>query len=81
MANQIVCVLVETYGLRIYAIMLPPSDFSVSHSLRPTRCHFGLIRSLGPEPDKGQINTSRSNRTKDYDVLYKPCTENFLKDY
>ena len=23
MANQIVCVLAETYGLRIYAIMLP----------------------------------------------------------
>ena len=31
MANQIVCVLAETYGLRIYAIMLPPSDFSVAH--------------------------------------------------
>ena len=26
MANQIVCVLAETYGLRIYAIMLPPSE-------------------------------------------------------
>ena len=24
-------VLGETYGLRIYAIMLPPSDFSVAH--------------------------------------------------
>ena len=31
MANQIVCVLAETYRLRIYAIMLPPSDFSVAH--------------------------------------------------
>ena len=32
MANQIVCVLAETCGLRIYAIMLPPSDFSVAHT-------------------------------------------------
>ena len=31
LANQIVCVLAETYGLRIYAIMLPPSDFLVAH--------------------------------------------------
>ena len=31
MANQIVCVLADTYGLRIYAIMLPPRDFSVAH--------------------------------------------------
>ena len=31
MADQIVCVLTETYGLRIYAIMLPPSDFSVAN--------------------------------------------------
>ena len=31
MAKQIVCILSETYGLRIYAIMLPPSDFSVAH--------------------------------------------------
>ena len=31
MANQIVCVLADTYGMRIYAIMLPPSDFSVAH--------------------------------------------------
>ena len=30
MANQIVCVLEETYGLRIYPIMLPPTDFSVT---------------------------------------------------
>ena len=30
MENQIVCVLAKTYGLRIYAIMLPPSDFSVA---------------------------------------------------
>ena len=33
MANQIVCVLAKPYGLRMYAIMLPPSDFSVAHSL------------------------------------------------
>ena len=32
MANQIVCVLAKNYGLRIYAIMLPPSD-SESQSL------------------------------------------------
>ena len=31
MENQILCVLAETYGLRIYAIMLPPSDFWVAH--------------------------------------------------
>ena len=31
MANQIIILLAETYGLRIYAIMLPPSDFSVAH--------------------------------------------------
>ena len=32
MANQIVCVLAETYGLRIFiAIMLPPCDFSFAH--------------------------------------------------
>ena len=31
MNNQIICVLSETYGLRIYAIMLPPSDFSVAN--------------------------------------------------
>ena len=32
-ANQFVCVYAETYVLRIYAIMLPPSDFSVAHCL------------------------------------------------
>ena len=31
MENKIVCVLAETYGLKIYSIMLPPSDFSVAH--------------------------------------------------
>ena len=31
MAIQIVFVLTETYGLRIYAIMLPSSDFLVAH--------------------------------------------------
>ena len=31
MANEIMCVLAETYGLRIYEIMLPPSDISVAH--------------------------------------------------
>ena len=31
MANQIVSVHAVTYGMRIYAIMLPPSDFSVTH--------------------------------------------------
>ena len=31
MANQIIYVLAETYGLRIYAIMLTPSDFLVDH--------------------------------------------------
>ena len=31
MANQMVFVLAETYGLMIYASMLPSSDFSVSH--------------------------------------------------
>ena len=34
MANQIVCVLAETYGLRIYATMLPLIDFSVAHCAR-----------------------------------------------
>ena len=33
MAKQIFFVLAETYGLRIYAIMLPSSDFSVAHYL------------------------------------------------
>ena len=37
MGNQIACVLAETYGLRIYAIMLPPSDFSVAHSTHPEK--------------------------------------------
>ena len=32
MAKQIICVLAETYGLRICAIMLPPSDFSVAQT-------------------------------------------------
>ena len=31
MANQIVFVIAEIHGLRIYAIMLPSSDFSVAH--------------------------------------------------
>ena len=31
MANQIVSVPAGTYGMGIYAIMLPPSDFSVAH--------------------------------------------------
>ena len=31
MAIQIVFVLAETYGLRIYAIMLPSSDFLDAH--------------------------------------------------
>ena len=31
MANQFVCVLAETYGLRIFAIMLPSSYFSVAY--------------------------------------------------
>ena len=31
MAYKIVCVLAQTYGLRIYAIMLPPSDFAIAH--------------------------------------------------
>ena len=38
MANQIVCVLAETYGLRIYAIMLPPSDFSVAAHTSDSSC-------------------------------------------
>ena len=31
MVNVNVCLLAETYGLRIYAIMLPPIDFLVAH--------------------------------------------------
>ena len=31
MANKIVCVLAENYGLRIYVIILPPGDFSFVH--------------------------------------------------
>ena len=31
MASQIVCVLAESFGLRIYAIMLPPGGFWVAH--------------------------------------------------
>ena len=34
MANQIDCEFTETYGLRICAIMLQPSDFSGAHYLR-----------------------------------------------
>ena len=33
MANQIICVLAESYGLRLFSIMLPPSDFSVAYCL------------------------------------------------
>ena len=44
MANQIVCVVVETYGLRIYAIKLPPSDFSVNHCV-----HSNSLGSLSLE--------------------------------
>ena len=40
MANQIVCVLPETCGLRIHAIMLPPSDFSVTHWAKGNRASF-----------------------------------------
>ena len=43
MANRIVCVLAETYVLKIYAIMLLPSDFSVAH------CYF-YIKSLKINP-------------------------------
>ena len=46
MANQIVCVLVETCGLRIYAIMLPPSDFSVAH-WASLYCVFLIVIILG----------------------------------
>ena len=31
MASQILSVPARTYGMRIYTIMLPPSDFSVAH--------------------------------------------------
>ena len=31
MAHQIVCVLGETYGLRVYAIKLPSSNLSLAH--------------------------------------------------
>ena len=34
MANQIVCVLAETHGLKIYVIMLPPSDYSVAYCIK-----------------------------------------------
>ena len=36
MANQIFSVPAGTYWMRIYAIMLPPSDFSVAHCILGT---------------------------------------------
>ena len=43
MANQIVCVLAETYRLRIFAIMLPSSDFSVAHCSSYGSIHSGML--------------------------------------
>ena len=46
MANQIVCVLAETYGLRIYATMLP---LIVRGSIQPqtaTDAAFSLVRPV-----------------------------------
>ena len=45
MANQIVFIIAEMHGLRIYVIMLPSSDFSVAHCWSTFLYHLpGLLR-------------------------------------